>query len=74
MFHSAGIRMRNGLLEESDPPIKARRLLEMWILERERGEIRSDIHPVAAAIGMIGALQSRSKAYYFGRHLDVQMH
>lgn len=66
MLHSAGIRMRNGPLEESDPPIKARRLLETWIRERqERGEIRSDIHPEVAAIGMIGALQSRS----FRKHI-----
>ena len=66
MLHSAGIRMRNGPLEESDPPIKGRRMLEYWIREKQKsGEIRADIHPEVAAIGMIGALQSRA----FRKHI-----
>ena len=56
MLHSAGIRFRQGRLEEKDPPIRARRLLETWIRERQEfGEIRSEIHPEVAAIGMIVA-------------------
>ena len=73
MLHSAGIRFRQGRLEEKDPPIRARRLLETWIRERqELGEIRPEIHPEVAAIGMIGALQSRA----FRKHiiLDDRFH
>ena len=73
MLHSAGIRFRNGPLEEEDPPIQARRLLETWIRQKQStGEIRSEIHPEVAAIGMIGALQSRS----FRKHiiLDDRFH
>ena len=66
MLHSAGIRLRKGPLEENDPPIKARRMIENWVKEKQaQGVIRADIHPEIAAIGMIGALQSRS----FRKHI-----
>ena len=66
MLHSAGIRMKKGPLEDSESPMKTRHLMETWIREKQEcGEIRSDIHPEIAAIGMIGALQSRS----FRKHI-----
>ena len=31
MLHSAGIRIREGSLEDNDPPVKGRRIIEDWI-------------------------------------------